>query len=574
MPTVPTYDEPLVRQAAIPGVRAPVDAPIEAFGGGQAAQNLFQASGVVAREASELAIQEKQKADDLVTAEAFTKTVQKRNELFWDPKSGAMAKRGKDAFGVVTEYGKAFDTFADEIEKGFANEDQRQMYRKMRLREKAEFDAQLHQHLFRESKEFEKTTIEAGLATQREDAVLNYQAPGFDGQPFGKVRESIRMQETFIMKQAADNGLPADWVKLKVQEAASKTHMGVLDRMLANGQDQAAKEYYEKFRDGFSGADVANVEKALEVSSIRGESQRQSDTLWDKARGDLKTALEQATKISDPKVREETEQRIRQKAHDDDAARRQRQEQTYLAVSNIIERTKGKERGSELQWMTLSPEERKAAEARQQQLLEGKQPVTNWGRYYDLKQIASNATTREEFLRLNLLTERSSMADTEFKELVNLQAALRRGDEDVAKKLDGYRTKSQIVDGALSSIGIDPTPSTHGGDESQKVQRFRRMVDEEIQLTQKRTGKELTNEEVQGIVDRLLVEGVKKRGWIWDDKARVFEVEPGESLEIGVKDIPDAQRRTIETVLRERKIPVTDENIIRYFNLRVSRGRK
>jgi hypothetical protein len=106
------------------------------------------------------------------------------------------------------------------------------------------------------------------------------------------------------------------------------------------------------------------------------------------------------------------------------------------------------------------------------------------------------------------------------------------------------------------------------------VQRFRRMVDEEIQLTQKRTGKELTNEEVQGIVDRLLVEGVKKRGWIWDDKARVFEVEPGESLEIGVKDIPDAQRRTIETVLRERKIPVTDENIIRYFNLRVSRGRK
>jgi hypothetical protein len=97
MPTVPRYEQ-RVGQAALPNARVSTNAPIEAFGGGQGLQQVAQA----AQETLEIVRKEREKADQLAVLEADTKAARLKTSLFFDPKTGAMTRKGKDAFGAVS----------------------------------------------------------------------------------------------------------------------------------------------------------------------------------------------------------------------------------------------------------------------------------------------------------------------------------------------------------------------------------------------------------------------------------------------------------------------------------------
>lgn len=555
MPTVPRI-ESTVREQAIPNIRQADSAPIEAFGGGQALAPVAQAAARGLNYADQVFQEEKKKADDVATTAAYAEAVKRRNALMYDPKTGAMNRQGKDAFGVVDEYTATYKKDLDAIEEGLGSEDQKAMFKKIRLQQESDLNNDLVKHTFTESKKFDEQTTESGLAVTRDDAVLNYQNPL-------KVQSAIETQTALIKAHAERNGLPPEYVGLKVREAASKTHGAVIDRMLANGSDMEAKAYYEKVKDQISGTDSVTLEKNLEEGTRRGMAQRQSDEIY-KTTSSLSTALEKARSIEDPKLRDDVTTRIKDNYSLKKLAENDRNEQLHKQAGNIIDQTGDTDKIPPAIWGQFTVSEKASLRAYAKNKREGVQPETNWDEYYNLKTQAATPALRSEFMQANLMTYRSKMADPEFKELVNLQTQLRTGDTAADKILDGYRSDQEIVNTALNEAGINPSPKD-GTNDAKKVALFRRQVDQEVIARQTQTGKKVNSQEMQQIVDNLMVKGITKKGWIFDTRKAKFELEPGEKLEFTIKDVPATERAKIEQALTARKIPVTEEKIIELY---------
>lgn len=569
---IPRYN-PQVNSAALPTPRVATDAPIEAFGGGASAAAVGEAGRDLGRSALKIAAAEKDRADDVATQDMYKDLVMAKNNLIYDPQNGALTRRGKDALGAMEEFTPQFEKTADEIEKRAANETQRGMFRKMRMREGLEFSANLERHASQEGLRLEDETFKSLVTTVQDDAIKNMHIPG-------KVRDSVGLMTGAAMAYAGKRGFGPEQSKQLVTGIVSKTHAGVIGRMLANGDDMMASAYYKGVKGDVTGGDSIGIERALEEGTLRGASQRSADKILSENK-ELSAAMDAVKKIDDPKLRDATEDRVRRGLDDMKRIDFQRKADNFKQASDIVEATKSRDHVPPGLWAELPLTERNAIDARAKQLQAGIQPTTDWGSYYELMTMASSPATREQFKTANLFMYRTKMADPEFKQLVSLQAGLRSGKgEKEEKELDGFRTNHQIVNDALTAAGIDPTPKP-GKDDATSVALFRRMVDERVGAIQEQTKKKATNEEVQGVVDTLMVEHITKlgtfRNWIpfytGDTTKRAFEIQPGD---IAPDAIPKPERLKIEGALRAMGKPVTAASISELYRLKlqsVPRGR-
>lgn len=561
MPTVPRYsDRQITQQQALPNVRVQTDLPDGAYGLGPASQRVTDAAQNLGNTVHKFIMDEREKADDLMTQKAWAELTTRSNNLMYDSKEGAMTRKGEAAFGVVDEYGARFDKDAEDISQNMLKNDrQRQIFEQIRLRKRTEFHQNLERHTFTERERFQEEVLQTGLSTAKEDAVLNYQNPG-------KIQESITMQKALLQSQIPAKG--KDWYEAETKRVESQTHTAVIGRMLANGQDMLASQYFKENKEAFSGQDVARVENSLKEGTLLGESQRQTDAIIQKT-GSLQQALQMAKSIEDPKLRDAVSSRVRDEFSLRKAAETDARERIFQGMTNVLEQNGGDidslRRTQHDKWTLLPMAERKALEDWARMKREGTPPSTDWDLYYELKTRASSDATKGGFLTENLKLYRAKLADTEFKELVSLQSSMRTGDSKSNEILSGYRTHSQIVNDTLSAAGFDPSPKA-GKEEARKVNLFRRKVDEEIITLQTKTGKKATSEDVQRIVDNLTAKVITKPGIFWDTKKRVFELEANETFAIDVKDIPRGERLKIEEALRSNAVPITDDAIVDLYN--------
>lgn len=561
MAMVPVFDQPQVRDQALPQVREENVATTSTFGGGPTLDSTTQAVVGTADTAQKIFDQERKKADNLALTDFNTKLTQLKNSLIYDPKSGLMTRKGKDAFGAPEEFGTQFDQGVETLKGSLSNDEQRQMATHYVAQHKAELDTDIQKHVFAESKAFDNETTESGIAAAQDDATLNYHEPE-------KISNAIATQKAIIMDYAARNGLPPEAVKMKLEEAASKTHGEVIKRMLANGEDQNASEYYKQIKSDVSGADSIHLEKSLEEGSVRGQSQRISDDIMTKGLS-MSAALDQARKIQDPKIRDATVDRVRDQFTQADAARRDAQEKISQSAGNIIDKTGSIDDVPPNQWTALSIAEKSALKSYAKMKSEGTAVATNWDDFYNLKTLASAPATRDAFMKTNLMEYRDKLADGEFKQMVDLQSSLRSGDGKAAEHLDGFRSDQDIVNGVLSDAGINHNAKP-GSDEAKRVNLFKSKVDKEVMKIQDRTGKKVTNADIKQISDNLMVEGATDNGlfgsgW-FASKKRAFEV-PTDATQfvIDTKSIPQDEKDKAGAALRARGIPVTDQKILELY---------
>jgi hypothetical protein len=544
MPKVPRYDQPQVREAALPDVSRRSAAPIEAFGGGQA--NMAPAIGDFVARIDKI----RDDADQVKALDAANKLKEAKTDLLFNPQTGAYTKKGSNAFGVVDEYGKNFDKISETIQKDL-NENQKRYFKEAYGRERVDLNDSLSKHLFKEADEFEDQTVESSLSAHREDAILNYT-------DINKVRAGMLGQEEQIIKHAQRKGLPAQWVKLKLQDSESKTHAGIVKKYLADNNDVDAEKYFAANKDGFTAGDLEDVQTDLQEGVLRGKSQRSSDFLFDKYQSSMSQAVAEARKIEDPRLRDETINRLKDNYALKERADNERVENLHRSATDIIDQTGSVDKIPAGQWKQFSLSERSALKSYAKAKSEGAGVSTDWGKYYELK----IEMPRDEFINTNLMKYRPILGDTEFKELSTLQAGLRKGDSKSSKTLDGYRTDSQIVNDALAAAGYNTSRSA-GTKQKEKVNQFRKMVDDNIVQLQEQTKKKATNEDVQKIVDSLLLKGVTQAGIIFDTKKRRFELEAGENFQD--IEIPDSEVKQIEEALKSKGKPVTRDNVIKLY---------
>jgi len=547
--TVPKFNQQQVQATAAPNVRIDGGATADSFGGGRAFQESQQISNGLFNQSQKIFAEERAKADELLLTDFNTKVTQLKNKLIYDPKEGLMTRKGQDAFSAPDEYLGKFNTEVEEYKKSLSTQSQSQAANKIAQGHMVAFDGDIQRHVSRESQVYDEDTTKAALSAAHDDAVTNFHDPE-------KRQLALDAKAGTILRWAARSGLSDNdpIVQERMEEETSRTHAGIVDRMLSNGDDLDAKKYFDENKSSFRGETAANLEKALEEGSIRGESQRQSLSIASKY-GSLNQALADVDKIEDPKLQDETRRRVKERFGDRASAKRLNDDQNEARAYSLF--SKG---GRKLEaiptplFSSLPPEDQE----RFRHMQAKKDPtITDWDTYEELKLGLSNPATRPKYLREASSKYRNLLSEPHFKQYIDDKAALAEGDEKVQAKFDGFLSDKETVDNMLVEAGVNP--------KKDGAKKYRETLDRLVEQHQQRTGKKVTNDELRKLGKPLLIDVVTDKGWIWDTKAKAFEVTDPSKVEDVVVPEQDEEQIVERFKRKYGKEPSRKDIVNRYL---------
>lgn len=562
MPRVPTLQSN-VKSIATPAVRQSTDAPVEAFGGQGANYGKVQAAAQNTLDTvGGIYLQEKKKADDARTKDAYSQLQNTKNELFWDPEKGAVSKKGSDAANIVSDYQEEFKKRSDKIREGLSNDTQRSMFDQMHAQESSEFQGLLLRHSNTEFQSYQKTSTEGVVTSSRNDAVVNYAIPG-------KVDKSISDQTGAITSYLSQQGASDKTIEAAVDQASGQTYAAVIDRQVTLGQDLKAKQYLDEVRPLIKDEVLLRkVEERVNDGSTRGESRRIADAAIAKSK-DMTEALAviKSQNIEDTKVNDMAIDRVKTEYTLKDTAKREQNETVMNGFYNTIQKTRSMgDIMNTAQWDALAPAQKDSLLAMNKRMAEGLDVTTDQTLKNDLLQLASSPDTRDIFLKKNLNDYSHQLNKNDKDYFQKLQYGLRKQDAESLAKLDGIMTDDQIVKNAMLNI-LRVNPSAKGN--ADEVAAFRDAVSQRVATEQQATGKKMTDTQKTDLANSMAVKVVTQKGvlpfGLSDTVKPFYKVQPGETFEMQVNEIPSAEIVKIQETLRKAGQPVTNDNVIKLY---------
>lgn len=485
------------------------------------------------------AAHEYQKANQIAVTSAAAQLATHAGELEID----AQTKRGNDAFDLPKTAKESYDKRADEIAGSLTNDDQRQAFQIERLQRGVTLDMTVQRHVAKERQAYDDSESKAYTDGAQSAAIANALDPH-------RVATEMDRGALRLTQWADRRGLGEEATKAALAEYRSQTHVGVIANLLDNEHDTQAKAYYEEVKDQINGEQRGKLEKAIEESTLRGEAQKASDQIWAASGGDPDKALDDARKIKDAKLRDDVEKRIDGRIAENERKKKRDVENTMVDAANRIDKG-GLRAVPPSVWMGLGVSERAELTRYAKRNDDEAGVKTDLGLYYKLMTDAS--TDPEAFAKVNLLENISRIGKTEFKQLVELQSAYRKGEREKASKgLEGFRTNSQVWADIKTAARID--------DDDPRGPQLRGMIDELVLAREGQTGKKLEGPQIQAIADHLLSTVITNKDSYWWQSNKTkpkYEV---------LAEIPSRDRLQIEDALRARKLPIDADTILKYYN--------
>lgn len=541
MPTVRTYgqrkvaDEPLPdvrRTAAETNLSTGVGVEEAKAGKAQAVEQLGQGLTNAGAGFAAIAAEERAKANEAANLEASNKLARWTNERLYNPDTGALTVRGKDAQPLPEAVGGEFEKYADDVANTLKTPEQKEAFAKLRARQGTELDLQLRRHTYGEMQNFYADELKGMVTNATQTAIANAGEPRVVGDNLNAVTDAIT-------KGAKRLGMGPEETKGALDSARTQIHVGVVHRLLAEGKDKAAATYYAGVKDQVvSGEARAQLEAQLETASTQGDGLRSSEELWktlgpkgenDPINLDQMETAARAKYADDPKTLNATINFLRERKTGVDASRRDREEATSGAV--WIAASQGGSLGqvakmpeflalpgkaqAQITDYIVGRQEREAnravaaetraytAVARQQQIKEQK----GWSRYWDLSQPKALEATSENALQ----AMRGDLGDDHVNRLLTAKRALVKSDETVrAATMDDDQFKI-----AASSAGLDAySPKTDS--EKAALGQLKNAVEGAIDLEQQRTGKLLTRDQKAAVMTKITDQKVMLDRWFTD----------------------------------------------------------
>lgn len=547
---VPRYDEQKIKEQGLPNVQVNDNAPLEAFGGGQGVEQVNKATQNVLGGVNDFLASYKKDADETKLREYESTLTKFKNTLLMDKDTGALTRKGKDSFGIGEQYNKAFQDYAEKLDVDAVNEVQRKGLSELKSKIGSSLNDSLEKHIFQESERYYVETAKSLIDTKTDDVALNYNDPK-------KVKENLKDIENTVNSFAQRQGYSSEQKQKLMNESKGKAHQNVIQMYLANDQDEAAEVYFEAYKDQMDDQTLKVMTKAVEEGTLAGKSQRKSTEILSKHGENMQAALDEARKIEDPKLQDQTVERVKKIFSENKAAERLENEDRLRQAANIIESTGSWEKVPKHLWAEFSPGERNTLKS-----MERNNGESNLESYYVLETIASNPATRQKFADMNLIKEfGSKLSKNDLKHFIKMQSDIRQGKGEAVEEMNGLFNKNQSVDNILLKAGIPKT-------KKQMYSDVRDKIDKQIREFQQATGKKATAEDIQKIAEKQVMQ-VAVPGWLFGkNKKLFFQVEPGEAVEPTSED----RDKIIESLKKANK-PVTEENILKIFMYKVGNKR-
>lgn len=565
MPIVPK----LTRQVpleALPGARLTAAETPESQGAGIAeaqGQVANALAGVGAKTAAfgeqaygEIVAKEKRRADNVALLSGDNRAGMKENEL----RARALTTRGQAAFGLPEQVMKDFNDEADKIEASMGTPEQKLAFRKIRSERAMSLDSSVRTHVYAEIQHYQGQELQSFLDNSQNAAVANATDPRAVG-------VELQRQVDAITTHAPDLGLGPEAIKQAIDATRSKTHVGVIENLLAQEQTKSAQIYFEEAKSQINGEQIARIEKALKEGSTRKEGQTQADAIV-AAGGTLTEQREKARQIEDADVRDQVTTRIEHEWSIKEVQQRQNAEAALSSAYTLLDKVPDVSKIPPTAWVSFTGAERSGLRAYADRLSKGDPVETDWPTYYSL--MGKAGTDPTSFATENLLGVRAKLGNGEFKQLTELQKDIRNNDRKAAdQQLAGFRTHEQIVNNSLVQYGIDPNEpdKTKKAQQESAIAELLRMVDVQVQAQESLTGKKATNIDIQSVVDSILKTPATKKGSWWGlipgNGVNFFDLPAGKRLiETKIDEVPALDRTQIEAALRRAGRPVTDVTVL------------
>ena len=533
---------------------------LEAFGGGQSQEQTTQAIQGVQNQADKNFQIEKMNGDDAAVQMAYSEAVKRKNNLLYstDPKSpGALTTQGTNALGVMDQYTDQYKKEMDDIRKNLLhNPEQQKMFDRIERSQSDDMNDVLEKHQMNESQQVKKDAAENAINAAADDAVKNYQL-----QP-DKVKDNISLIKNVVTDQAMSEGKdPAPMIAA----ATSKVHSDIIKNMLANGQDQQAQDYFK--------ANTAEIQdptgtlaKALEEGSVRGESQRQADSILSKTK-DRTSAIQEADKIEDPKVRDMTVTRIDKNFNDTKKAETQAREDNYMKSAKLVDENPDKSVRDIIPpdtWNNMTPSQQSALEKR------SSNPQNDSHKWLDFISLGSDDLknmSKAEFETKYWADFDSSHRARAEKEWEAARTDGGSGDGNSADLSHVLSFNQRVQNTFYPALGLSPDKSKSkiGKEEANEIASMETEAARQIQDFETQKGSKSNGEEQQKILDgiaikRVFVPGMLGFGGKEKPVAALTTDEAGKSY-VPIDKIPAGDLSKLKTAFEKNGKKPSDDDL-------------
>jgi hypothetical protein len=394
------------------------------------------------------------------------------------------------------------------------------------------------------------------------------------------VKASVSTQKGVIENFARRNGMSPEWTQNEITKHVSETHISVVDRMVDLDQPNQAREYYNTYKGEISGKDQVRIEKNLQAGTVKLESQIASEKIVNQGMS-MSAALDEARKIEDPDLKDETVRRVKDRYEEKAQAQRTQDDiNTNAARRNLAQNGGNLDTAiSPTVLSSLPPTAQKSLQEQASAIQTGRPFVTDANTRYALElQMGSDP---EAFRKVDLIgTYGHKLSDSDIEYFSKAQGNMAKGTAEGEKLRNGVLSKQQILDQSLVEFGINPKDKG----KKDKIASLNLRINDAIVQWQDDNGKTAGPTQIREITESFLVEA--RRGgngsffkdliqgndidWssAFGGAARLADIDPdSKDYNIPYENISLTTRRRIETALRQNGRPVTPANVEAAFKI-------
>ena len=375
-----------------------------------------------------------------------------------------------------------------------------------------------------------------------------------------KVNDSIGRIAMNTALWADRNGITGDALLAVQMDNVDQVHSAVVNSALDAGDVEFAAQYIDRNRSTIKAPRLVELEgKVATETDVRASARIADDVM-----GSFGGRIPSETEVRQ-KVREVAGDNVRVR---DDATsealaqlgsmlrdRERREQEVMASVFGRLEANGGNLAALPASLRSAIPGDKLGSVRNYADNLRGggKKPETDWDAYTQLR--LNPALLRQT----NLMALRDRLEDTEFKELVRLQAEATDTPEVAQTEV---QTTTQRMNMRFSEMGLDPSPK-QGTEPAKRVAKAWSTLGANIREAEAAAGRKLTPEQREAEIDRLFA-SVEVRGSLFGTTdVALFEVAPGK--EVVTVTVPEFDRRQIAAALRAQGKEISEANIQYYF---------
>ena len=552
MAKVPLYQTGEVMQKSLPEARQSSIASPELFVGISGAKSTAALGEGLAnvgvagmRYASDLQAKE----DTAIVQNKVVDLLKRTNEF----EAQAKLKQGLNAATLPTLAEEEWTKINKDLTDGLTDR-QKAAYSILAQRHQPSFIGGINNHAVSQINKAQEDSFRSSLDTFQSSAAANPDsAPTMQEETKRTVRAWSQIKG--LDKATADRAMMTELTKL---------HANVITSLETQGKTDAAKGYFYTHIEEIAGDKRDEIKKVFETSDKLAASQAFADDV--EKRG---LTLEQSLTEARAKFTGDEEKNaiieVKQRFIEKDAIKKQDQEDAFgLAWSAAVDNGKGLKGIPAVIWNRMRPDQRNSIEnevyQRQQRYAGGGAVKTDQNKWHDIQQ--QSFRDPQKFIERDLRLDKKYLSDSDFQELSKMQAQVKK-DIDKPDKIKRVFTIGQQVTQILDSAGIKSVANTKGKPDPRALAT--RASNDALQREAAAKGKDvdqLSDDEVQKVMDKLLIKGATSDGW-FADKKYAFELKPEERSKFRIEfaDVPADFVTEARAYAKTKKLKLTDEQI-------------